>query len=471
MIASLTSRDNATALKIVPLEQRGLQAWLGKQSKSLRAWVSSNDFRAKPGEILAVAGRDGSISRVLAGIGSGPWAWASIASKLQKGRYRIEGELTEAQADDAALGWALAAYEFSRYRKPRRKKVTLVWPEGASHRHVERIVRAVCLARDLINTPASDMGPAELAEVARGLAEVHGAEFRVVEGEALLEEGYPTIHAVGKGSERAPRLIDLVWGDPGDPKVALIGKGVCFDSGGLDLKTAAGMKLMKKDMGGAAIVLGLAQAVMDAKLPIFLRVLIPAVENSLSDRSMRPLDVIKTRKGLTVEIGNTDAEGRLVLADALAEADAHRPDWIIDVATLTGAARVALGAELPALFSNDEGIAAAVLGAGERVGEPLWRLPLHDAYRRLLDSPIADLNNIASSAYGGAITAALFLREFVSSETRWAHIDTMAYNLDSRPGRPTGGEAMALRPLFAALHERYPGKSSFRPTKKARKKT
>jgi leucyl aminopeptidase len=279
----------------------------------------------------------------------------------------------------------------------------------------------------------------------------------VIVGADLLRKNFPAIHAVGRAaaSSREPRLIDLRWGKAEAPRVTLVGKGVCFDTGGLDLKTSGGMKLMKKDMGGAATVLGLAHAIMAMKLPVSLRVLIPAVENSVSGDAMRPLDILATRKGLTVEVGNTDAEGRLVLCDALAEADTEEPELLIDLATLTGAARVALGASLPALFSTDDGVADAILEAGRRCGDPLWRMPLFDDYRPLLESPIADLNNIANSPYGGAITAALFLKEFVTTSRPWVHIDTMAYNLESRPGRPTGGEALSLVALFTMLEERY----------------
>jgi leucyl aminopeptidase len=317
---------------------------------------------------------------------------------------------------------------------------------------VRRIAEATALARDLINTPASDMGPAELVQAVRDAGRAHDAKVNVIEGDALLRRNFPTIHAVGRASARAPRLADLRWGARG-PRVTLVGKGVCFDSGGLDLKSSSNMKLMKKDMGGAAQVLGLATMVMDAKLPVRLRVLIPAVENSVSGNAMRPLDVITTRKGLTVEVGNTDAEGRLILCDALAEADRDKPDLIVDCATLTGSARVALGTELPALFSSDDGLAARLLEIGLREQDPLWRLPLHGPYRSQLDSKIADLNNVSESSYGGAITAALFLQSFVSKDTPWMHIDMMGWNLRARPGRPVGGEVMGMRALYALIEE------------------
>ncbi|HYC14728.1 MAG TPA: leucyl aminopeptidase family protein, partial [Stellaceae bacterium] len=313
----------------------------------------------------------------------------------------------------------------------------------------------ITLARDLINTPAEDMGPAELSGAAETLAGKHGARFSVLIGDELLSANYPMVHAVGRGSARAPRLIDIVWGDPKAPKLTLVGKGVCFDSGGLDLKPAQGMRMMKKDMGGAATLLGLAAAIMDARLPVRLRLLVPAVENFVSGTSIRPLDVIRTRKGLAVEIGNTDAEGRLILCDALAEADSEKPQLILDAATLTGAARVALGPELPALFANDDALAEELVAAGTAESDPLWRLPLWKPYRKLLDSKVGDLNNVSESGFAGAIIAALFMAEFVSPATPWAHIDTFAWNQATRPGRPEGGEALALRALYAALKRRF----------------
>jgi leucyl aminopeptidase len=323
-----------------------------------------------------------------------------------------------------------------------------------------RLVSAIGLARDLVNTPANDLGPEELSNVAAGLAQKHGADFRVVIGDDLLDENYPTIHAVGRAAapHRQPRLIDLRWGEPTDPKLTLVGKGVCFDSGGLDLKPASGMKIMKKDMGGAAVALGLADAIMDAKLPVRLRLLIPAVENAVSADAFRPLDIIKTRAGLTVEIGNTDAEGRLILCDALAEAETEKPDLLLDFATLTGAARTALGPELPALFSRHDDLADTLFNAGREQQDPMWRLPLWAPYRKMLDSKIADINNASDSPFAGAITAALFLADFVSAETRWAHFDLYAWNPSAKPGRPEGGEAMVLRAAYAAISQLFSGK-------------
>jgi leucyl aminopeptidase len=330
-----------------------------------------------------------------------------------------------------------------------------VWPKGVNREAVLRTQQATALGRDLITTPAGDLGPAELAEQAEQVAERFGAEVTTIVGEDLITANYPAIYAVGKGSPRAPRLVDIRWGDPSAPKLSLIGKGVVFDTGGLDLKPSSGMKTMKKDMGGAASVLALAYMIMDAQLPVRLRVLLPIVENAISGDAYHPLDVLQTRKGITIEIGNTDAEGRLILCDAIFEADSEQPDLLIDYATLTGAARVALGTELPAMFSNDDEVADSIISAGIGTVDPLWRLPLFRGYRRHLDSRVADINNIASVSEGGAITAALFLQEFVSSATKWVHIDTMAYNLVSRAGRPAGGEIMGVRAVFEMLLRRY----------------
>jgi leucyl aminopeptidase len=381
------------------------------------------------------------------------WSYGGLPFSLPDAVYRLPDDLGSEAATAAALGWALGGYGFQRYKKPERGPARLALPRSADKAAVRRDAAAIFLVRDLVNTPAEDMGPAELAAAARAVARGGGAKCSVIVGDALLEANYPCIHAVGRASSRSPRLIDFRWGRRG-PKVTLVGKGVCFDSGGLDLKGANMMLLMKKDMGGAAHVLGLAQMIMAADLPLRLRVLIPAVENSVSANAYRPLDVIRSRKGLTVEIGNTDAEGRVILCDALAEAGTDKPDLLIDMATLTGAARVALGPELPALFCNDDTVAEAALRHGRRVDDPLWRLPLHKPYRRLIDSKIADINNAGDSPFAGAITAALFLADFVPEGSQWLHLDIMAWNSRVRPGRPEGGEAMAIRALYALIAER-----------------
>lgn len=443
--------------EIVAVTKDGLAAWREAATPRERAWVEALGFAAEPGKTALLADEQGRLARVLLGVeGEGDlWSWAGLPSTLPAGAYRLAPG--SAGARSAALGWAIGGYRFDRYKSQASAPLArLVWPAEVEAAHVRRLAQAVWLVRDLINTPAEDMGPAELEAAARTLAADYDASLSVTLGADLLDADYPAIHAVGRAAApgRAPRLIDLNWsGAPAGPRVTLVGKGVCFDTGGLDLKSAANMKLMKKDMGGAAHVLGLARLVMDARLPLRLRVLIPAVENAVSGNAFRPLDVLRTRQGLTVEVGDTDAEGRLILCDALAEAGRQNPDLLLDMATLTGAARVALGTELPALFSNDDALAEAALAAGRAEDDPLWRLPLHPPYRRHLDSKVADLSNIGGSGFGGAITAALFLERFVPEGTPWIHVDLMAWNTGGRPGRPEGGEAQGLRALFALVAE------------------
>ena len=453
--------DAAGAIPITAVACRDFTAWKSEQPAATAGWLDSIGFTGEAGKTALVPGTHGRLARVVQAISPDEaiWSLAGLPDSLPEGSYRLdfdaEALLGAGGATRLALGWALGSYNFTRYRPAKRSSARLVWPEAADRAEVERLAEAIALARDLVNTPAEDMGPAELAEAAEAVADRSGATFSEIVGDDLLAHNYPTIHAVGRGSARAPRLINLAWGDPAHPRLTLIGKGVCFDTGGYDLKPSSAMKLMKKDMGGAATVLGLAQAIMDAKLKVRLRVLIPAVENFVSSTAFRPLDVFKTRKGLTVEIGNTDAEGRLVLCDALAEAMTEEPALVIDMATLTGAARVALGPELPALFSNDEAVAAALLAAGAAEADPLWRMPLWKPYRKLLDSKIADINNASDSTFAGAITAALYLQEFVEPDIPWVHIDTFAWNHTARPGRPEGGEALALRALYRMLQQRF----------------
>lgn len=449
------------AASAVPVETYTAKQWtarLWREKPTVAAWAKAQDFKAKPGQVLVLPdGRSGKPTRVVAGLGETPnlWSYATIAAALPPGDYKLSDAKA---ADDAALGWALAHYRFDRYRKPpenRKAAARLVWPTRADRARVQALHDGIVLARDLINTPAGDMGPAELAEAARGVAMLGNAVFNCIIGDDLLEQNYPMIHAVGRASARLPRMIDIVWGNPKHPKLTLVGKGVCFDTGGLDIKPSSGMLLMKKDMGGAAIVLGLAAAIMARKLPVRLRVLIGAVENSISGNAMRPGDVLNTRKGLTVEIGNTDAEGRLVLGDLLAEADREKPDWLIDCATLTGAARVAVGPDLPALFCGEDAMAEALLSAGLAVAEPLWRMPLHKPYRDYIEGKVADISNSGDTPFAGAIIAALFLKEFVEETKCYAHLDLFAWNGRARPGRPLGGEATGLRALFAAIEKRY----------------
>ena len=463
MLDTLADRRAPEAIPIVAFTEPALETWLDGAGARAGRWLRATGFEAKPGAAAPLPGPDGGLDSVLLAVGEAadPWSFAGLPERLGPGDYAFDAargfEWTERSATAAALGWMLGNYRFDCYEsKSSRPAPVAAAPAGADTVLARRLARAVGLARDLINTPANDMGPADLERVARGLAEAHGASLAVTTGAALLEANYPTVHAVGRASARAPRLIDLRWGDGSAPRATLVGKGVCFDSGGLDLKTAAGMRLMKKDMGGAALVLGLAGAVMDAGLGLRLRALIPAVENAVSGDSFRPGDIVRTRAGTTVEVGNTDAEGRLVLCDALAEADGEAPDLLIDAATLTGAARVALGTEVPALFTADDALADDLARHAREEADPLWRLPLWAPYRNLLDSPFADLNNVSEGPYGGAVTAALFLGEFVTQAARWAHIDCMGWNLRARPGRPKGGEAGALRALYALLAERYP---------------
>ena len=454
-------RASAKTIPIVPIETAVFDAWCKSQPKGMRDWVGSVGFKANSGETSFVAGASGKLEQVLLGVEAhdGLWAYAGLPSSLPPGSYWIDARFEPARASAVALGWALACYRYDRYKAKKADDApALVWPAGADRGYVRRAARAIALVRDLINTPAGDMGPAELASAARRMARPHGAKVSVITGDALLKRNYPTIHAVGRAATEAPRLIDLTWGRAGAPRVTLVGKGVCFDSGGLDLKSASGMLRMKKDMGGGAHVLGLADMIMDAKLDVRLRVLVPAVENAVAGDAFHPLDVIRTRKGITVEVGNTDAEGRLVLCDALAEADRENPELLIDCATLTGAARSALGTELPAMFCNDDDLAGDLVACATQEDDPLWRMPLWRPYRRPLDSKVADINNVSDGAGGGAITAALYLQEFVSDTTKWIHLDMMAWNPAAKPGRPVGGEAQAMRALFALIVRRFGGR-------------
>ncbi|HEX4112424.1 MAG TPA: leucyl aminopeptidase family protein [Stellaceae bacterium] len=452
--------DASDAVPVTPVAASDLSACLDGLDPRARRWADAIGFKAEPGQTALLPDAQGGLARVLVGWKPAEplWALAALPDALPERNYMLDAAPAEA-ATALALGWALGAYQFTRYKERKQGWARMVWPVTVERGLVERLAEGVFLARDLINTPTEDMGPADLAAAAEHVASRHGATFRTVVGDALLEQNYPTIHLVGRAAApgREPRLIDLAWGDAGAPKVTLVGKGVCFDTGGLDLKPSSGMRLMKKDMGGAATMLGLAHAVMAADLKVRLRVLIPAVENSVAGNAMRPLDIVRTRKGLTVEIGNTDAEGRLILCDALTEADSEKPALLLDFATLTGAARVALGPDLPALFANDDALAEDLLRAGMAQADPLWRLPLWAGYRGMYKSPIADLNNISESPFAGAIVAALYLQEFVSPETKWAHVDTYAWNAKSRPGRPEGGEGLGLRAAYAMIAERFDG--------------
>ena len=449
------SPTRGEAVPVTVVTQESCEEWQAGQSAREKKWLKVNRFTGAPGKTCLIPAADGSLSKVVLGI-SDPleiWDTAGLARSLPDGIYRLEGVRGKDASTRAALGWALGGYRFDAYRKPTLLKTSLRWPKACDKAHVTRAMEATFLIRNLINTPADDMGPSELEKTVRTLARQHGAKIRVVRGEQLLAKNFPAIHAIGRASDDAPRLLDMTWGRPRDPKVTLVGKGVCFDTGGLDIKPAVGMKLMKKDMAGAAHVLGVAALLMDAKVRVRLRVLIPAVENSIAGNAIRPLDVITSRSGKTIEIGHTDAEGRVIMADALSEAAREKPRLIVDFATLTGAARIALGTELPALFSNDDLLAERILRAGTEEQDPVWRLPLWSGYRRLIAGKTADITNAPDTGFGGAITAALFLQEFVEPSVSWAHIDLMAWNAVARPGRPEGGEAMGLRAVYAAIIE------------------
>jgi leucyl aminopeptidase len=434
-----------------------LDGVLKQLGEAERAFARSAGFEPKPGRQLLLATTDGALSGVLFGLEKSDeptkdlFRPGQLATLLPPGSYRFANAPHDARL--GALAFALGSYQFARYRKADARNVRLVLPDAVDGDELTRVAEGVTLCRDLINTPSNDMGPAELEDAARALTKQHGATMRVTSGDELAK-GFPLIHAVGMASPRAPRLIDMSWGKDGDPKITLVGKGVCFDTGGLDIKSDAGMLNMKKDMGGAATALALAHMIMSRKLKLKLRVLIPAVENSIAGNSFRPRDIYKSRKGITVEIGNTDAEGRLILADALALACEDKPALVVDFATLTGAARVALGPELPPFFTDDDVLADEFSRAGLAENDPAWRLPLWRPYDQMLDSKTADMNNVGSSGHGGAITAALFLRRFVSVKS-WLHFDIFAWTASAKPGRPEGAECQTARALYSMLSSRY----------------
>jgi leucyl aminopeptidase len=452
--ATILLASSRAAIPIQPVPADGWDACRRQLSGEARGWCEANGFKAQPGRSLALPGEKGAVSRVLVGqpADGDAFTLSKLCRSLPEGSYRLEGELPDAAL--FALGWCLEAYGFEAYGKQATPVAKLVCPRGVDHAAVVSAARASFLVRDLVNTPASDLGPNELEAAAAAVARAHKAKLTVTKGRAL-EKGFPMIHAVGRASPRAPRLIDFTWGPARAPKVTLVGKGVCFDTGGLDIKPAAGMALMKKDMGGAANVLGLARMIMEAGLRVRLRVLIPAVENAISGNAFRPGDVLRSRKGITVEIGNTDAEGRLILGDALALADEEAPDLLIDMATLTGAARVALGPDLPPFYTDDAALADAIATAGFAENDPVWRLPLWRPYNRLFESSVADMNNAGDSGFAGSITAALFLRRFVEKAKSYVHFDVFAWTPSPRPGRPKGGEAQAMRALFRVIRDRY----------------
>jgi leucyl aminopeptidase len=458
--ASLLAADRGQKARLIHLvDKQSFAAWVKKRPAEDRALLEAQRFDGKTAFAFALLPRGGefeAVSAVKNASELSPWCLAKLAEILPDGMYK----LAEGEVGKATIGWLLGQYLFDTYRSKKeeaeRGPRVLVTGEAAKIGAVVRLAEATALVRDLVNTPAADLGPAQLEQSARHVANELGAQLRVTIGDELAS-GYPLIAAVGAGAteDRGPRLIELEWGKPEDPRVAIVGKGVCFDTGGLDLKPASGMRIMKKDMGGAAHALALARLVIAERLPVRLHMLIPAVENAVSGAAYRPGDVVKSRKGLFVEVDNTDAEGRLVLADALTRACEDKPELIIDFATLTGAARVALGPDLPAMFANNNDLAAAIEGASREVDDPLWRMPLWDPYDENLKSSIADLANMANNAMAGAIYGALFLRRFVGEKIPWAHLDTWAWRDPAKPGRPKGGDALGLRAIFAMLQRRY----------------
>ena len=460
--AFASASSDARPLHVVHAE--GFDAWRQAQLPALGQWADAQTFTAASGSTLLLpgmqAGQGGpGIAGAVLGVGDvlDPFAYAHAPYALPPGDWRVEGELEDDARHALQLGWGLGAYRFSRYKAPLRSPARLVLDgqalEGDPETHD---VLAACLrVRDLVNTPTEHMGPQDLESVVREFGQAHGAHVSVAEGEALLEGNFPAIHAVGRASHRAPRLIELHWGDEAHPHVVVVGKGVCFDSGGLDIKTASGMRNMKKDMGGAAHAIALAELVMARRLAVRLTLLVPAVENAIGPDSYRPGEVVATRKGVSVEIDNTDAEGRVVLCDALTYAGEMAPALLLDFATLTGAARIALGPDLPALYANDDALANDWLAAGMRVRDPLWRMPLWQPYLRYLTSNIADIANAGNTPMAGSITAALYLQRFVSRDQAWAHVDVYSWNDSDRAGRPTGGEAQGLRAAYAMLKARF----------------
>ena len=438
----------------------GLEGWRQRQPQSMAQWLMAHGFDASPGSMLALPGGDGTLTGAVLGIGDAldPYTYAHAPYALPAGDWQVVGELDATTRSALQLGWGLGSYRYTRYRDPPRAPARLLLDaavESGLDAETSDVLAACVRVRDLVNTPTEHLGPEQLEQTVRGIAQAHGAQFESIVGDALLQQNFPAIHAVGRASHRAPRLLKLQWGDASHPHVALVGKGVCFDTGGLNLKLADGMRNMKKDMGGAAHAIALAELLMARKLPLRITLLVPAVENAIGPEAFRPGEVIATRTGVHVEIDNTDAEGRVVLGDALAHAGEFKPALLLDFATLTGAARVALGPDLPALYANDDAIAELWLGAGMQVRDPVWRMPLWRPYLRYLTSNIADIANSGPSRMAGSITAALYLERFVPAQQPWAHLDVYAWNDSDRPGRPTGGEAQGLRAAYAMLKARF----------------
>ena len=450
-----TSEQDATP--ITPISAKDLDRWLEDQDEYVKTYVKGQNFTASAQSTLIIPDQNGTVSRVLVGIAKDDtlYRFSSAAKKLPEGKYYIDSPMDEDVATQAAIGWALGQYKFDRYLKEKASAPRLLtYPANADQKIIDSTINSVTLVRDLVNTPANDLGPEELAKAGEALAKEFNGASNVIIGENLLKQNYPMVHAVGRASSRAPRLFDMTWGDENAPKITLVGKGVIFDNGGNNLKSGSSMRNMKKDMGGAAHVLGLARMIMENNLPVRLRVIMPAVENAVSGNAFRPGDILKSRKGISVEIANTDAEGRLILADALAEASSEKPDLIIDFATLTGAARVALGPDVPPFYTDNDDVAAAFAKAGSDKQDPVWRLPLWDDYYSMMKSDVADICH-TGGGHGGSITAALFLKKFVDDSKKWIHIDTWAWRASSRPGRPTGGDAQGMRAAYKVLKDRF----------------
>lgn len=447
-----------TDIPVIAVTDKSYEKWLKKCSKREQNLLETSNFKPEAGKYSLITHEDGTLATVLIGIDDEQdiWSWAVLPAELSsKHHYIIDSTNEKVSPHHAALGWQLDCYQYDKYSKKKTDFPTLVFDKKTDITLAQEMADSICLTRDLINAPTSDMGPSEFAAEAKKVAKACKAQYSEIIGDDLLTENYPTIHAVGRACDDAPRLVELNWGEKSHPKLTLVGKGVCFDTGGLNIKGTSSMGMMKKDMGGAGFMLGLAQLIIKMGLKVQLRVLLPLVENSISANAYRPQDVIKTRKGITVEISNTDAEGRLILCDALAEADTQQPDLLIDAATLTGAARVATGTDIPAYFSNNDKLTKSVSKHIEKSGEMLWQLPLWDGYRYMLDSKVADIDHSSKGGYAGAITAALFLKEFVVDTKEWMHIDMMAWNLRQLAGRPIGGESQGLRVLYSLLEERY----------------
>ncbi len=459
----LLTGEEAAARPLWLLTEGMLAPWLAQQPAEVVNWLHANNFQAERQRVLVLPAAAGEVAGAVLGLGPLPemddlnlWHAAGLSERLPGGHYRLASALRPAAATQFALGWLIGGYRMTRYRSAAQApRAALLAPAGTDVAYVRAAAEATTLARDLINTPANDLGPAELAQAGFDLAARFGARCRVLVGAELEVQGFPLIRAVGAGSAREPCLVDLRWGAADAPRVTLVGKGVCFDTGGLDLKPGAAMLLMKKDMGGAACALALAQLLMSQNAPIQLRVLLPCVENSIDGLSYRPGDILRSRKGLTIEIGNTDAEGRLILADALAEADAEAPALLIDLATLTGAARTALGPELPAAYSPDESLLMSARAAGEASCDPLWPMPLWAGYDDEFSSRIADIGNVSAGPFAGSIVAALFLKRFVTNSPAWLHVDLFAWNPKERPGRPVGAEAQCVRALYSLIRQRF----------------